>query len=699
MPTKSIKPLLSGVAAIAVCTAPAIAQEPDPALQDVIIVTGTRINTSTELRATPDAAPLQGGDLTYLTARTPGGARIANGELSGQMQYRGLFGERLNLRVDGQRFASGGPNLMDPVFHYAPAPLVAAVVIDRGVSPVSEGPGLAGGADAVFKRIDYSEGGDVTFGYDLTIGGRSINESIATGGVVGASTDAWRFNLLGAWEEGDDTEFADGVIGGTAFERGVFGASAGLATELGEFSFDVRRQNTGPSGNPPFPMDIQYFDTDFARIGYAHEVSSVSIEASVHYTDVAHLMDNFSQRPAPVPMRQRATFADATTLGGDLSFGFAALGGDLTVGVDGEEVEHDVTITNPNTAAFFVTPFPQIDIGRFGGFAEWSGVLGPFESQLGLRADHNTYDGGTARVGPALPMGPRMLANAYNAANRSGEEMTTDAVARLWTPAKDGLSWRVTLARKQQMPGYIQRFGWLPINASGGLADGNIYVGDLQLDPETAWIAETGFDFTSQQAYLRPTVFVRQVDDYIQGVPFDDTVGVTDTPVEMIAGMNGDPTPLRWENVDARLYGFDLDGGYDFSGPLRIDGVLNYVRGERRDIDDNLYRVAPPSLTVGLTWEADAWSASLETRAVAEQDEVSRTNSEASTDGYVVLSAYGDWEIREGIQLAAGVENLLDHVYEDHLSGYNRNGFGDVPLGQRLPGAGRGVFVRLSVSR
>lgn len=697
MPVKLLSRLLTG-AALAAFAAPAMAQDSEPALQDVIVVTGSRLYTATQQSVTPDVAPLQGGDITYLTARTPGGARIGNGELSGQMQYRGLFGERLNLRVDGQRFASGGPNLMDPVFHYAPAPLIAAVVIDRGVSPVSKGPGLAGGADAVFKRIGFAEGPDVSFGYDLTFGARSINESTSAGGVAGAANDTWRFNLLGAWEEGGDTEFADGMIGGTGFEREVFGASAGVRTALGEFSIDVRRQSTGPSGNPPFPMDIVYFDTDFARIGYSKAFGGVRVAANVHYTDVAHLMDNFSLRPAPAAMMQRATFADAKTQGGDLSLAFAAFGGELELGLDGERVEHDVTITNPNNSAFFVTPFRKAEADRFGGFAEWTGAAGMFQSQLGLRIDQNSYDAGEPAVGQALAMGPRMLAAAFSGADLSGKETTVDAVARFWTPVENGLSWRATFARKQQMPGYVQRYGWLPLDASGGLADGNIYVGDPGLEPETAWIAEAGADYASARAYLRPTVFLRQVDNYIQGVPYDATIGVADTLVEMVAASSGDPTPLRWDNVDARLYGFDLDAGYDFGGPLRIDGVLNYVRGERRDVDDNLYRVAPPSLTVGLSWEAASWSATFETRAVADQEDVSVTNSEATSKGYVVLSAYGQWAIREGVKVSAGVENLLDQVYKDHLSGYNRNGFGDVPVGERIPGAGRGVFIRLSVA-
>lgn len=696
MKTQLLSTLLSGVA-VAVLSGEAAAQDNTPALQDVIIVTGKAFETATETGVSPQAAPLQGGDVTYLTARTPGGARIANGELSGQMQYRGLFGERLNLRVDGQRFASGGPNLMDPVFHYAPSPLVAQVLIDRGVSPVSAGPGLAGGADAVFKKIGYAESSEVEFGYDLSLGYRSVNESFTSGGVVGASTNTWRFNLLGALETAEDTEFPDGVIGGTAYDRDVFGVSAGAKLGFGELTLDLRRQNTGQAGNPPFPMDIQYFDTDFARLGYAGDFGGVHVTLRAHSSDVSHLMDNYSLRPAPMATMQRASFATARTEGLEGAIEFAFAGGELELGADTEEVDHNVTITNPNNADFFVSAFPEIDLKRTGGFAEWSGPIGPFETELGARFDNHEYDTGAALTGAAFPAMPNMLAMAFNTADRSGNETTYDLVARFWTPAENGFSWRGTLARKQQTPGYIQRFGWLPISASGGLADGNIYVGDLDLDPETAWIAEAGFDYTSGNAYFRPTVFVRQIDDYIQGVAYDDTPGVINTPVEMISNMNGDPTPMRWANVDARLYGLDFDAGYDFEGPLRLDGLFNYVRGERRDIDDNLYRVAPPNLALGLTWETEAWSATLEARAYAEQTDVSTTNSEAETDGYAVVNAYIDWDVASGIRLSLGVENLFDELYEDHLSGYNRNGYGDVSLGVRVPGPGRGGFIRLSL--
>lgn len=658
--------LIAGVGLLALASGAARAEGP---LVDILIVDGKRTETALADSETPGLAPQSGPDVVQLLNRTPGGARIGNGPLSGQAQYRGLFGARLNVRVDGQRFASGGPNLMDPPLHYAPPPLVAALRIDRGVSPVSEGPGLAGGVDAVLKRTDFATRDAVDYDYDLSAEGRTVDDSYALGGVLGAATESLRVNLLGSYEKGEDAAFPDGEIRPTRFERGVYGLSAGARAGGHEIGLDLRRQETGPSGNPPFPMDIRYFDTDFARLSYAVELGEARFEANTSYADVSHAMNNFDLRAAPAdPTRFRETFADATTYTGEAALIAPLLGGEARLGADYESSEHDVTITNPNNADFFLNNLPDIEMERVGGFVEWAGGFATVNAELGARIDTTSSSAGEAVLGSAVPMGPQNLAAAFNAADREHEDVTVDAVARFWTGG-ERLSLRLTLARKTRVPGYVERFAWLPTGASGGLADGNTYVGDLDLDPETAWIAETGFDAATERAYFRPTVFFRRIDDYIQGVPYDATPGVIDTPVETVSNMNGDPTPLRFANVDARLYGLDFDAGVKLTERLRADATGSYVRGERRDIDDNLYRIQPPSLTAGLSWEEARWTLGVETRLVAQQDEVSTTNSEEKTDGYALLGLFGSLEPAKGVRLSVGVENLLDASYEDHLAG------------------------------
>jgi iron complex outermembrane receptor protein len=254
---------------------------------------------------------------------------------------------------------------------------------------------------------------------------------------------------------------------------------------------------------------------------------------------------------------------------------------------------------------------------------------------------------------------------------------------------------RLSLAYKTRVANAIERFSWLPTGASGGLADGNIYVGDLNLRNEKAWIAEIGFDYQDSRFYARPTLFYRRVDDFIQGVPFDDSPGVINSPVEMVANMNGDPTPLRFANVDAEIYGADLDFGWHISGPLHLDGTASYVRAKRRDIDDNLYRIAPPNARVALSWQEQTWHLGAELQVFADQNKVSATNDEQPSNGYLLAGLFGHVELTPGFTLDANVENLFNRNYTEHLAGYNRVSGSDVAVGARLPGAGRSAFVRL----
>lgn len=669
-----------------------------PVLVDVITVRGERVLSNGADRIQPSAAPVIGPDATGLVARLPGAAQVNNGALSGQVQYRGLFGHRVGVTVNNQNFASGGPNMMDPPLAYAPLPLVDRITVARGIGGVSAGPGLGGQVDVTLKSMPFASGSGGRFGYDFMAEGRTVDESYALGGMAGYADDRLRFHVLGAREEGENRDFPGGTVANTFYERDTYGAGMGFRAGDHELSAEYRRAEVGPSGNPPFAMDIGYVRTDFVTLGYAGKLGDLGLTAAFGYADVAHLMDNFTLRPNPgVPMRARQNLTDAETITGEVGLVIPAAAGELRVGADLSRTDHNAQISNPNMPAFFVDQFAGAEVDRTGAYVEWHGALGAVEADVGLRYDRYRSRAGEVTVGPALPMGPRMLQMAFNGGDRSQGDDALDVVARLWWASDARTTWRATLARKTRVASYLERFAWLPTEASGGLADGNIYVGDLTLDPEVAWIAEAGVDWKGDRFFARPTVFYRRVNDFIQGVPVDATPGVIDSPIEMVAAMNGDPTPLRFANVDAELYGFDMDFGVRINAAWRLDGVASWVRGKRRDIDDDLYRIAPPNMTLAATYEQERWSVTAEGRFVADQNKVSLTNDEATTGGYAVFGISGRWRLRDGIELMGGVENLFDKRFEEHLAGYNRVMNSDVPVGARLPGAGIGGFLRISI--
>lgn len=673
---------------------PAFAQPSDQPDGNLIIVTAQRTTAlNLDLKAEEELAT--GPDAAGFIARQPGMALVDNGALSGQVQMRGLFGERIALRINGQHFATGGPNAMDPAMHYAPMALIDRVEIARGASPVRDGPGLGGGVNAVLKQARFGTSGALAPKVDVSAQYRSVDDSLAAGGMAGLANDRIRIGVTASWEKGDDMRFPDGRVGGTAFERAVYGIHAGYRTGPGEFSFEYRRQDTGRSGNPPFAMDIIYFHTDFIRAGFEGEVADkLTLEAHANYSGVEHRMNNFTLRPAPAAAatRQSDTFAD--TLGAGLSLRFGSAERHIRIGGDFEAIDKGFMLYNPLSPTFFIHPLDRAKSDRKGAFAEARAVMGVVDAELGIRVDRHGASVEVPRFGSGVPMGPAHLARAFANADRDWSGTSVDAALRL-SADFGAVSPRLTLARKTRTANLIERFAWLPTEASGGLADGNIYIGSPALKIEKAWLAEAGFDWNGETAYARPLVYYRRLDDFIQGVPFDATPGIIDTPVEMVSAASGDATPLRFANVDAEIYGADIAFGARIAGPLRVDGVASYVRGKRRDIADNLYRIAPASGRVALAWEAGRWSLSAEAQAVARQRKVSAINGEIPSNGHVTFNLFGHWIVRDGLRLDAGIENMFDKHYVEHLAGYNRNSGSDVALGARLPGAGRSAFVRL----
>ncbi len=267
---------LAALASSSMLTMPAFAEAAtadSDTLTEILVVGARRVQmspTSDEVKPVRVAK----ADAAALATSLPGGALINNGAISGQVQFRGLMGARVGVTVDGQRFGSGGPNLMDPPLQYAPLPLVESLEVARSVGSVSKGPGLAGNVNATLKKVDFSDSSSMDVSGSLTGTVRSADESVAVGGVVGASTDSWRVHALASYEDGGDIRSARGDIKNTFHERSVAGVGLGWRSQDGrhELGFDYRHQKVDDTGNPPFAMDIEFFNGDFVQAKYLWQV-------------------------------------------------------------------------------------------------------------------------------------------------------------------------------------------------------------------------------------------------------------------------------------------------------------------------------------------------------------------------------------------------------------------------------------------
>jgi iron complex outermembrane receptor protein len=648
---------------------------------------------------TPYALPsitLSTPDAGEMIKRLPGANINSNGPLTSIVQYRGLFGDRVNVLIDGVRLNQAGPNRMDSPLSYLPASRVANVAIYRGIAPVSSGIETMGGTvlanskQAKFGTDEVFEThGNLTAGY--ADNGNTRNAGI----IADAANKTHRFQVSGSLDRGDDLEFDGGTIYPSEHERDTVGISYGFQKAGHQVDLAIDHDDTGHTGTPALPMDIVYARGENYKLNFTKDLyNGGKFTTRLHYQDSEHRMSNYLFRTT-APAMQRYADADVKASGINLSYNLDS----WTVGFDADQAEHNTDIFNPNGPMFYVNNFNDIERDRYSVFAEWQGeIQTDLKLQSGVRLSRVNMDAGEVdssmtTLGGMMGANTTTLRDNFNASDRSQEDNLVDLTFVLTKTLNQDVDIEFGLARKQRAASYQERYLWLPMQSTSGLADGNNHLGNVNLDAETAYQAELGLDWHTAKAGVSPRVFYHHINDYIQGVAIP-TSNVA--AINVSTAMGGDTTPLQYQNVDAKLYGIDANWFATLSDQWQLDGTVSYVRGERRDTSDNLYRIAPLTARTMLSYVQTNWRVGVEAETVASQNKVSTENEEQKTSGYAVFNLMGNYEATKALTLSAGVNNLFDRNYRDHLGGYNRisvNDNPDIAQGERLPGLGRSVYA------
>ncbi|MBQ0719009.1 MAG: TonB-dependent receptor [Gammaproteobacteria bacterium] len=671
-------------------TAPTIPASATTAIEE-IIVEGEALSAVKTLRIKPDI--INQPDSAAVLKALPGANINSNGPITGIAQYRGLFGDRVAVTMENEAVLGGGPNAMDTPLSYAPPLLLKSIALSPGIASVSDSQESIGGLiQAELDRGNFAETRDATISGDLATRYGSIDDGSNSAAKVIAANNQHKLAILASFDEGSDAETGDGkTLRDSGYQRERYDLSYGWQNDASEAEVSLGKLETSNTGTPSLPMDIIDIDTDMANFNGATQLNGATLRTRMGYRHVYHLMDNFSLRSNSNNMSFRATEAigQQFTWGASLEF---PIGDDsLTLGIDSAETIHDAVITNPNNPAFRVQNFADAERDIYGFFSQWRGMRGDWELEAGVRYNHVDMDSGEVSVTGGMPAGGQ-LANDFNNANRDQNFDNIDIVLKASRPLNDSTDFNIGLGRKNRAPSYQELYLWLPMQSTGGLADGRTYIGNLDLDSETNHEITLGLDWSAGDFYANGQIFFRKVDDFIQGTPS------TNTTANMLAMMMGGQAPLQFNNIDAELYGLDGRYGMLVNDNWRLDGVLSYVRGEDTDNNDNLYRLAPLNNRLTLTWEQDKLSANLESVLYASQSKTASYNDEQKSAGYGLLNFYSQYQISSDLRINAGIENLLDKDYVDHLTGYNRNGDSDIAVGDRLPGRGRNFFVSVALS-
>lgn len=194
-------------------------------------------------------------------------------------------------------------------------------------------------------------------------------------------------------------------------------------------------------------------------------------------------------------------------------------------------------------------------------------------------------------------------------------------------------------------------------------------VGNPLLNPERDWQLDVGVAVKHEDWRAGARFYHAWVEDYVTYA--DDTV-VDFADARLLQYVN---TPL------ATLVGVELDWEYDIAPRWTPFARMAYIDGRDRTIGQPLPSIPPMDSTLGIRFHDSEggrrWGIEFAARVVNDQYRTGQiriaggtdvtTDFEERTPGFTVYNLRGYWNVKKNLNLIAGIENLLDKTYQEHL--------------------------------
>ncbi|WP_313079071.1 TonB-dependent copper receptor [Pulveribacter sp.] len=680
-------PTACALACALLAAGPAWADDADPAdaarALRPVVVTAVHEHSPAQIVADPKQPrqPMPASDAADYLKTIPGFSAIRSGGSNSDPVLRGQFGSRLPLLTNGAQLLGACPARMDSPSSYISPETFDALIVTKGPQTVLWGPGASAGVVRFEReRPDFTEPG-VRFAASALAASAGRNDQTAdfTAGNAQVYVRATANRSHGHdYRDGDgrrvpsawDKWNTDVALGWTP------GADTLLELSAGAGDGEARYGGRG--------MDGTQFrrDTWGLRLEQRNLAPWLSkLEAQVQRNRADHVMDNFTlRRFSPgggmsMPMasnvlRETTSARVAATLQWQPDW-------QVVAGLDALHSPHAQRSGTP-TRPYGDQPWRRdARFENLGVFAEGTWQARPDTRWVGgLRLDraqawrYPASEGGMGGMGGMG--GAAMSAPADD--HRLHRALPSGFVR--WERTLDaGASVHAGLGHVQRFPDYWELIS--PGNSAAG--SGNAFA---TLRPEKTTQLDVGARWQDTQWQLWSSAYVGVVRDYIL---FD------------YAAMR---SAVR--NIDARMAGVELGASRRLGPQWTAQGTLAYAWGRNASDGRPLPQMPPLEARLGLEWAQGAWSAGGLWRLVAAQRRIAPGQGNVvgrdlgASGGFGVLSLHAGWRANGQLQLAAGVDNLLDKTYAEHLNLAGNAGFG-YPGGTRLNEPGRTLWLRADV--
>lgn len=644
-------------AALAVATAfPAWAADPGATVLETVVVTAPAMNKPLSVSFDPKAPqqPLPANDGASFLKTIPGMSVIRKGGTDGDPVFRGMAASRLNILLDGENILGGCGGRMDPPTAYVFPETFDRVTLLKGPQTVLYGPGNSAGTVLFEKKPLYFADPAWRFNGSLMAGSFGRHDEVLD---LQAGRSFGYLRASATHSHSDDYQDGDGNKVHSRYNRWNTSAAFGLTPDK-----DTRLEFSAVRSDAEAAYADRSMDgKKFARENYAlkfdkKNISPVveKIEAQAYYNYIDHVMDNYSLR-AQVGNKMVSN-PDRETVGGRLAITLRPTEVlRLVVGADTQTNQHTLRSTmNQDT-----TPYqnsPRLDDARFantGLFGEATGFLSERDRIVaGLRVDD-------------WKAKDQRSSGAWVSRGQTRSDTLTSGFGRYERDYGGDSTFYAGLGHAERFPDYWELISQNKQSVASNTAFYTKAEKTTQLDVGT--IHQAGPWTVSVSG------FYSRIDDFIL--------------IENGVRLRGTNNLTIVRNIDATTWGGEAGVAYALSPQWRADASLAYVRGSNDTDNRVLGQIPPLEARLGLTWDNKVWTVGSLWRLVAgqhrsaEAELANGTNAVGHggqgnivgqdlgrTGGFGVFSLNAGYRPGKGVLFSAGVDNLFDKKYAEHLS-------------------------------
>jgi iron complex outermembrane receptor protein len=569
--------------------------------------------------------------------------------------FRGFKYDQLNVVMNGAQSATAAcPNRMDPPTSQMAPNMMDRIEILKGPHALRFGTGFGATINFIPAKLRFSSEPDF---YGRISSGYESNGNLIRGeSQFGLSGERYDVSFFSSWSQGDNYTTGNNETVQADFNRGSFGTNIGIKLASNQqLRLSAIYNRARDADFPALPMDLREDNTWMFNARHDIQFEGKKLQSwntTVFGSFVDHLMDNLL-KPLDPRMLNAETFATTYNYGGrtegvwSLSNGKVYAGADLRVeGAEGTRVRE-----------FLMGPMA-------GNIVEDNAWQDGRISKTGLFAEYQingeTFDyiaSGRLELNNAEVNDPTQEFTQVNPETQIAQvnpSLSLGILKDFGNKVQTGL-W---LARAQRSGSLTERFiNFFPVGQ-----DPFEMLGNPQLAPEVNYQADLTFKWSlAENAVINLDVFAAYLQDYISSV-----IDTTLTPrLPMSPGVR------QFINInEAFKTGFEVSWDQVLFAGLSHRMGIAYTYGQDLERDEPLPEIAPLDLRYAIygSYLQDRLRPEVVFRYVAEQSRASAEFGETVTPSFSLVDVNIGYRVTSDLSINAGVKNLLDKNYFEHLN-------------------------------